>query len=329
MHTAPGDGGEDADDFITQRLRARGLFGAEWSPWQELWLPGATVAQARAWVEAAFPGPLVALHHGRRGDVHFSGDEVAGTVVASEGRLRLSTYPHDGGFLHAVAQRAAEAGVAGLVLDQDAFYGTAPFVALTEYRPGEAPRTEWFDPLRGLAPDAERVRAFLETYLDERRPFLDWVLDGERDAFGLAAGSFVLTRKGEVLPAVRWVTVPDEPRPVPTPRVQVVRSVEALRERPVGPAEPAVTATSATAALLGLTLASLAVSVLGASLMGPQTWPDALVVTGVCAVLVGWMALLPLRWPSGQRVPWGWRLGWFGALPVLVPLAMFLSGGTR
>lgn len=318
-----------APDFITQHLRARGLFGAEWSPWQELWLPGATVAQARAWVGAAFPGPLTALHHEQHDDVHFTGEEVAGAVAADGLRVRLSTYPHDGGFLHAVAQRAAEAGVAGLVLDQDAFRGPAPFVALTEYRPGAAPRTEWFDPLRGLAPDAGRGRAWLETYLDERRPFFDWVLDGERDAFGLSGGTFVLTRKGQVLPAVRWVTAPDEPSPVPTPRVQVVRSREELRALPVGRVEVAVTATSATVALLGLSLASLAVSVLGASLMGPQTWADALVVTGVCSVLVGWMALLPLRWPSGRRVPRAFRLGWFGALPVLVPWAMFLSGGTR
>ncbi len=328
MTTGPGPQGEGVDDFITQRLRARGLFGAERGRSQTLWLPEVALTRVRRWVGEAFPGPIAALHHGSADDVRFTGDEVSALVVADGRWLRVTTYVHDGGFLHAVALRAAEAGVASLALDEDSFYGRAPFLALTEYRPGEAPRTEWLDPLRGLAPDAGRVQAWLATYLGERRPFLDWVLDTDRGVFGRPAASFTLTRHGEPLPVVRWVQHTPEPANEPVPNVQVVFSEEEARELPVGPAERAVTAASAGAALVVLSLSSIAVCVLGAGLVGAQTWSDALVVSGACAVLVGWMALLPLRWPSGRRVPWAARLAWFGALPVVVPLVMYLAGGT-
>lgn len=311
------------DDLVLPRLRARGLFGMEWFPWQKLSLPGATVDRVRRWLGEAFPGPLAALHHGSRDDVHFTSPQLEGAVRPFEGRLQVSTDHFDGGFLHAVALRAAHDGQACLVAEGDVFYGRTPFVALTEYRPGEAPRTEWFDPLRGLHPDLPRVQAWLETYLGETTHFTDWVLDPHAEPYAESLAWFQLMKRGEVLPSLRWVDREREPRPAPVPNVEVVPSLE----EPVPLVEAAASAASSVVSLAVLSLVSLSICVLGSSLAAPRSVLDALVVCGACSVLVGWSALVPLKWPSGQLIAWRWRVAWFGSLPTLVPLALYASGG--
>lgn len=197
-------------------------------------------------------------------------------------------FTHDGwdeGLMHAVAERALADGVESLVIDGASFSGETPFFAFTERCPGRVTRTLQFDPLRGLVDDTEAIDAVLAKYAGRAQSLatmIRWGTDSRRHPL---LGHITWDANSKP----RWS--PLEPRRSQAPSISFSAAVTLLCLAPVPLAVPFFFASFAD---------------------GFELWP-AVFSLG----LVVWLALLPLRWPSGSAISWRARLLWFGLLPLL------------
>jgi hypothetical protein len=325
---APDDPDAEADQPIwVKKARWRGAFREEYAVRSDLWLLGARREQLRRWIGEVFPGPLALLRRGRKDDVYFGGEQLIGYVAGDEERLRVQLSTFDGGFLHAVAQRAAADGVSSLAVVGESFYGPAPYLALAEYTPGAAPRTEWLDPLRGLSP-GDVARDWLPRYVGVAAAVEAWALDQVPQPPLPPVARFATHLGGRLLPAVRWFDEePADGPAAPTSNLEFVKSAEALYASPWPARVEATTALWSVFMFAVLTVLALALPLLGAAMVKPRAADDVALLCAMCTACVGWLAFVPLEWPTGRPIPLGARLVWFGAGPSVVVVGSVLLGG--
>ena len=278
-------------------------------------VPGATQDQLRTWVEACWPGALTRLKPASPKSADLTVRRLEAWVHLDGPRMLLVFGHHEAGFLHDVAMKAAEAGVHSLVVDGESFYGPAPYFAFTQHGPGHEPETRWFDPLRGAL--TEPVPAeWLAKYLGFEGEAEDFAVD-----FGWLGGevvvSFVAMMKGKLLAAPYWYGPDDD-----VPQVQDEAALLAASS-----SDSVLTAVKAIIGLVLLTPFALGVPVLLFLLGDVRNDVGAAITAGASLLCVGWLGLLPLRWPTGRTIALGWRLLWFLGLPVLTPFSMWLGGG--
>lgn len=186
-----------------------GRFPWEGQPQHSLWLAAEALDALQAAVPAAFPGRLREL---RQYDVR-SPNAVSGSVLWADVTLvddllefRIET--HEAGFVHEVALRVLAAGHGGLVLDQEHLWSQplAPYLALTEYRPGETPTTRVLDPLREAPTELETMRRWLARYTGAQPSGDGWGLGARppTEQRWERLGLWLLQEHGQLLPAPRF-----------------------------------------------------------------------------------------------------------------------------
>ncbi len=294
--------------------RVSGRAAHEGGLFHALWVPGAELEHLRGWVEAAWPGPLLKLAPGDEGSVHLAPERMHGWLSRHEGVCCLSFHSHDAGFLHAVALQVVADGFGVLVQDGEGIFGEAPYVAFTEYLPGQAPETRWFDPLRPVAGALPVPSEWLARYLGVEGT-VEALMLGEIAPMTMPTQCLLVMLDGRLLEAPRWSTPND------------LHEVEAeARLDLASPVERTVRGATAVVTLALVAPWAVMVPVLVVSLGKLDSAQDAMVGVATSMVMQGWLAGLPLRWPTGRRIPTQTRVAWFLALPVVLILGSVLWG---
>lgn len=260
-------------------------YSGEDIPIRQLWVPGASVEALLRWMNDATPGYLVRV----------SPDSFSARLTLNEFGACLST-PADEGWLHELAARAAEDGVASLTIDGVSLSAAAPFYAFTERRPGVAQRTLWFDPLRGVSDSEVEMGRVLSRYRGHRVDFEHFIFERERvDGFD---GSFVVPSDGG----------PVEFRPWNAP----------------GPA--ALTVVDVVAFLLIAPLPMVITWILLANVERPPTLGAAMAPASLGMMLAVPLLLFPGSTPGGREIPLPLRMLWFLGSPAAFGALWFTQG---
>ena len=294
--------------------RVSGRAAHEGGLFHALWVPDAELEQLRGWVEAAWPGPLVKLAPGDEGSVHLAPERMDGWLSQHDGVCSLSFRSHDAGFLHAVALQASADGFAVLVEDGEGLSGEAPYLAFTEYLPGRAPDTRWFDPLRPVEGALPVPSEWLARYLGVEGTVEALVL-GEIAPTAIPTLNLLVLLDGRLLRAPRWSGPNHLHETAAEARLDLASPVERM-----------VRGATAVVTLALVAPWAVAVPVLLLSVGKLDSAQDAMVGVAMSMAMQGWLAGLPLRWPTGRRIPTLTRVAWFLALPVVLILGAVLWG---
>ncbi len=282
-----------------------GLFPHERELVRQLWLPPIALEVVRRWSMESVVSPRFRPNDSRSPD--FTSSRVHGAFSQGDSGACLEVQAHDAGVLHEIAERALAEGVPSVVFEGDFFTGEAPFFAFTERAPDEATKTLWFDPLRALVDDAAIDALLLRRFGAARRLTLDELV---RYRASTHSGAFVAF--------VEWM---NDGRRLARPLWRLF-SLTGVPDAPL----TLVERISWTLALLLLAPIAIGFPFFFGSVTSAPLRLEALAMPGVVSlVLVSWLALIPFRWPSGERISRRVRLAWFVWLPLLVgPLVAFV-----
>lgn len=276
------------------------------SPLRVAWVDGASPDDVHRWLAACFPGRLTALANAT--GPRFRLDELELMVGRTARGVQLQLTGHDEGFVHELALAAHREGRHALVVDGVHFDSPTGWLAFTDYAPGSAPRTVWYDLLRAPPTQLDVAGAWLA----RSAGFAEGV-----EAFALRFGPAV------PLDAERWL-LREHATLLPAPR-RLPSYFDSARAQP-GAVSAAVAVVTALVAvlLLGpvyLALPALVLSAFSAAL-GPGVGAVA-ATTLVCGAGGALLSLLPLAWPGGARMRWRARALLF-VLPQLVMPAVWV-----
>lgn len=282
---------------------------------------GATVDQLREWI-SAMPdrGSLALRDRSPSAKWHFEG-----TIHASpEGLVSLHLHAREFGWLHEVAAIATRHGREAMVIDGESFHNDTGFRAFTVHTPGVAAKTWWIDPLRGLSAPQDETDDLLLKFVGDGHITQDEIneLRVRRDETKLLIR---LTVDKTPLWPPRFVTMAEYEREIEaTNRLARLDAIARKRaiEAPIPPlrARPQSRPLQGLIALILLAPAAFIAPWFWSSL-GQVTDVEGALIASACSVLsVGWLGLLPFGW-----LPRKWRVAWFVAWPVLVPLLWVLK----
>ena len=285
--------------------------------------PGATVEQLRGWVNAAWPYVRRRLWPENGGEVpeHDFVDASLGMLRHSPG-AQMTVNSFDGWFLHDVAKRAT---VPVMVLDGQRFTGEAPFLAFTDYTPGQVPQTRWFDPLRPTG--APVPRAWLTRAFGYSGDVNGFALEADEVTSVDESLRLELWREAGRLEEIPvWIRVEDELEPVPASERVAALKAEWRDPRGEPEVERRPDSVGPTLALAFLGAVSLLSPTLWFALGEVRTLEGSALSAAGALVVGGWLAAIPLKWPHGARIGLRWRLAWCLGVPMLVPFALWLGG---
>jgi hypothetical protein len=270
------------------------------SPLRVAWVDGASPDDAHRWLAACFPGRLTALANAT--GPRFRLDELELLVGRTARGVQLQLTGHDEGFVHELALAAHREGRHALVVDGVHFDSPTAWLAFTDYAPGSAPRTVWYDPLRAPPTQLDDAGAWLSRAAG---------FTGGVEAFALRFGPVV------PLDAERWL-LREHAALLPAPR-RLPSWADAVREPP-GSLSVALAVVTALVALLLLGPAYLALPALVLAAFSAALGPGVAAVAGAtlaCGAGGAVLSLLPIAWPNGARMRWRVRALLF-VLPQLV-----------